>query len=381
MPFRLPPGKLLGFLLAFGVALGLAVGLPAQRSRSRQEALEDIRAQVGRLEDRLGKVAARADSVAGRLEQTRLELELQEVRVAEAVAARDLAVDRAEQSELRVAELEVAVREAREDLRRRLVGLYRLGRHGHLRLFLSVDPDEDFLPALRALRYLVQRDARSVERYVERRDRLAAERETLVARRREAERWAAEETQRRDEIATLERRQARLLAELARERRQLRDEVADLERREERLTDLMVALARVAGDEALESGEPIEEYRGVLDWPMDGEVTAGFGPRLDPRYGTKVPHNGIELSGAPGQRVHAVFPGKVLFAAPLEGYGQTVVVLHPGRAFTLYAGLERLLVSSEDVISLEEPVGVSPGRLYFEIRLDKRPENPLDWLR
>lgn len=369
-------------VLAAILVLTVATTLTAQRSsRTRQQALEEIRAEVAEMEARLAKVAGRADSVAGRLEQTRLELELQGRRVEEAVAARDLAIERAEASERRVAELEIAVREAREALRRRLVGLYRLGRHGHLRLFLSVDPDEDFLPAVRLLRYLVQRDARSVERYVERRDRLAAEREVLIARREEAERWAAEETNRRDETANLERRQARLLEQLARERRELSAEVADLDRRGRRLTDLMVTLSRVAGDEALESGTPIEEYRGVLDWPMVGEVTAGFGPRLDPRYGTRVPHNGIELSGPPGQKVRAVFPGKVMFAAPLEGYGQTVVVLHPGRGFTLYAGLEQLLVSSEDVLSLGEPVGVSPGRLYFEIRLDKRPRNPLDWLR
>lgn len=371
-----------GATLAVALAVAVAtVGLAQRSSPSRQEALEEIRADVARLESRLAKVADRAETLAGRLEQTRLELELQAARADEAVAARDLAVERAEASEIRVAELETAVRQAREALRRRLAGLYRLGRHGHLRLFLSVDPDEDFLPAVRALRFLVRRDAESVERYVERRDRLAAERKTLLARREEAERWATEETARRDEVASLERRQARLLEQLSRERRELSAEVEDLERRERRLTELMVSLGRLAGDEALESGTPIEEYRGVLDWPMDGEITAGFGPRLDPRYGTRVPHNGIELSGASGQEVHAVFPGKVLFAAPLEGYGQTVVVLHPGRAFTLYAGLERLLVSSDDVISLGEPVGVAPGRLYFEIRLDKRPRNPLDWLR
>jgi septal ring factor EnvC (AmiA/AmiB activator) len=128
-------------------------------------------------------------------------------------------------------------------------------------------------------------------------------------------------------------------------------------------------------------GTPLQEFRGVLDWPVAGEVVGGFGPRRDPRYRTEVPHNGVELTTRPGSAVRAIYPGKVLFADALEGYGPTVVVHHAGRVFSLYAGLASLGVGKDDMLSLGQPVGAAAERLYFEIRVDNRPENPLDWLR
>ncbi|MFQ5350807.1 MAG: murein hydrolase activator EnvC family protein, partial [Thermoanaerobaculia bacterium] len=79
--------------------------------------------------------------------------------------------------------------------------------------------------------------------------------------------------------------------------------------------------------------------------------------------------------------VRAIYPGRVVFAAPFEGYGQTVVVQHPGRVFTLYAGLARLGVRQDDIIKLGQTVGPAAARLYFEIREENRPVDPLDWLR
>jgi len=79
--------------------------------------------------------------------------------------------------------------------------------------------------------------------------------------------------------------------------------------------------------------------------------------------------------------VLVVYPGKVVFAAPFEGYGPTVVVQHAGRAFTLYAGLAEVSVARDDMLSLQQPVGRADAGLYFEIRVENRPENPLSWMR
>jgi len=119
----------------------------------------------------------------------------------------------------------------------------------------------------------------------------------------------------------------------------------------------------------------------VLDWPIKARIERGFGPRLDPVYGTRVPHNGLDLATAPGAEVRAVFPGRVLFAAPFQGYGLTAVVHHPGRVFSLYAGLEELKVGAEDVLSLGQVIGIATDTLYFEIREENRPVDPAQWLR
>ncbi|HEV7516739.1 MAG TPA: peptidoglycan DD-metalloendopeptidase family protein, partial [Thermoanaerobaculia bacterium] len=153
-------------------------------------------------------------------------------------------------------------------------------------------------------------------------------------------------------------------------------ELAERERKLSGFLDLLYGKS----PEAL-AGRPMQDFRGVLDWPVHGRVTAGFGPLLDPRYHTRVPHNGVDIQTPPRAEVRAVFPGKVLFAAPFEGYGTTVVVHHAGRVLTLYAGLAACQVNREDMVTLGQVVGSASDKLYFEIRVENRPENPLNWLR
>lgn len=378
------------FLLAAAVA-AVALWLPllAQSpdgASARERDLAEIRRQIARLEGELETARARERTLSERLAAAELDLELQERRVAEASAARELAEERVAASEAAVAELEGELSAVRDALRRRLVGLYRLGRHGPLRLVLSVEPGSDLPSAVRLLRYLVRRDAVAVERYVETRDDLLAERRRLEEERAEVERWLAEAEGRREELAAARRRQERLFARARAERLALAERTEGLQDKERKLSELLDSLYGRA--EAPLSGRPIQDFQGVLDWPVEGSLEVAFGPRTDPRYRTEVPHNGIEIAPEPepgavdgGARVRAVYPGEVLYAAPFEGYGRTVVVHHAGRVFTLYAGLDELLVARGDVLELGASVGTASGRVYFEIRKENRPEDPLGWLR
>lgn len=353
-------------------------GQPAPSPRERD--LTAIRSEIARLEDELRAARARERSLAERLEAAELDLALQERRVAEAAAARELAQERVDAAETAVARLGDELDAARTSLRRRLTGLYRLGREGPLRLLLAAEPGADLSAAVRLLRFLVRRDALAVDRYVEVRDRLEAERRLLEEERAEVERWLAEAEARRRELAAARSRQDRLLARARAERRELSERARSLIDKERKLSNLLDFLYGRAGTPL--AGRPIQEFRGVLDWPVPGEVTVPFGPRTDPRYRTAVPHNGVEIApeeGAPA--VRAVYPGKVLYAAPFQGYGPTVVVHHAGRVFTLYAGLGALRVGQGDVLELGDPVGTAEGPLYFEIRRENRPEDPLNWLR
>jgi septal ring factor EnvC (AmiA/AmiB activator) len=170
-----------------------------------------------------------------------------------------------------------------------------------------------------------------------------------------------------------------LIEQVARERRRLAQRTLELQDKERKLARLIGSLID-AGDQGLE-GAPIQDFRGVLDWPSRGELIGRFGPRRDPRYKTEVPHNGVDLAVDEGAEIAAIFPGQVLYSAHFEGYGPMVVVHHPGRVFTLYAGLEELRVGKGDMVSLGDILGRCAGKLYFEVRVENQPEDPLTWLR
>jgi septal ring factor EnvC (AmiA/AmiB activator) len=353
--------------------------LPAQKS-SREQELAGIRLRIARLTQQL-EAARRAQSgLQGEIAAVDLDLKLQETRIAEAAAARDLAARRVAAGEREVQRLEGALDTARGGLQRSLTGLYRLGRQGYLRLVLSLKPGQRLLPAVRLMRYLARRDRAAIDRYQEAQTRLGAERDHLVARREETERWIGSERVRRQQLVAVREHKQSLLARFEKESRTLTVQATELAGREKKLAAFLDLLSgRTQGSPA---GTPMQQFRGVLDWPVEGKVTAGFGSILDPRYHTQVPHNGVDLAvAAPGAPVKAVFPGKVLYAAPFQGYGDTVIVQHPGRVFTLYAGLSAMRVGKEDMVSLGDAVGLAADKLYFEIRVENRPEDPLGWLR
>jgi septal ring factor EnvC (AmiA/AmiB activator) len=346
---------------------------------SRERELAAVRAQIETLTGRLAEVRSRERGLEQELAQVTAELELQQARLDEAAGALALAAARVEEAAGRVFELEQTLGQIRDDLRRRLSGLYLLGRHGYLRLFFSMRPDQKLLPAIRQLRFLVLRDRRTLDRYEQVRSELDAERTRLDAQRAEVAVWQEQERSRHQALAQVRARRSEVLARVAAERQELTSRQSELESRAMNLARFINAL--LSGDQEPLRGRSMLEFRGLLEWPVAGPVATPYGPRKDPRYRTEVPHHGVDLDTAPGAKVHAVYPGEVMYAAVFEGYGPMVVVHHPGRVFTLYAGLELLNVRKGDVVSLGDVIGAAAESLYFEIRVESDPQDPARWMR
>ncbi len=353
----------------------------ASAVKQRERELLDIRARIGTLKNRLIEVRRAQTGFAGELQAADLDLDLQKEQLAEAVAARDLAARREAAIAAEVVRLTGELEAAKQGLERRLSGLYRFGREGYLRLLLTLHPDSRLLPSVRLLRFLATRDAQAIERYRSSQAALAVERERLGAERKASELWVGREEARRRDLVALRGRRALLLARAEREGKTLAAEEGALTEKERKLANLIDLLYGRNQGSAGSLGSPIQQVRGLLDWPARGQVKEGFGPRLDPRYRTEVPHNGIDLATEPGGEVRAIYPGKVIYAAPFQGYGWTVVLKHSGQVLSLAAGMSSLRVGSGDMVSLAQVVGVATDTLYFEIRAENRPEDPLTWLR
>lgn len=365
-------------LLTAGVGAGSTVP-SGEPPRERLAELESIRGQITRLQAQLDRIRSTRAGLAGDLERLDLQLQLQQKRIAEAATARSLLEDRWNATQQRVQALELAETRARNALRSSLMGLYRLGRGGYLRLGLSISSGTEVLQGVRELRFFARRDAQNFQLYLDTRARLSVERDELTAQREKLDGWLQSERQRREEMESLRARQQRLLARADLEQKELADRTRALRDKARKLANLLDML--YGRNTSALGGQPIQGFRGALDWPVSGRVTAGFGPQRDPRYQTLIPHNGIDIQTRTGDEVRAVYPGKVVFAAHFEGYGPTVVLMHPDRVFTLYAGLSTIEVKQGSVVSLDQPLGRAGEKLYFEIRVQNHPEDPRNWLR
>lgn len=365
--------------LAALTATVLLTGEGYSQEPNREEELAVLRDEIYGLTVQLRRIRREKGGLAGQLDETVIAVSLQEKKVSEARAAGAIAGAALARIEEHAEVLEEDLARKRDELRQRLSALYRIGRQGYFRLILSIRAEQDLLPGIRQLRFLATRDASLLSRFLNTQNELEAERVVILDRRQEVDEWLELESVRLEQLSRLQQQQRSILAKLEREGSALSAQTERLRQKEVKLANFLDFLYGRAGSPL--SGTPMNRFQGVLDWPVQGTIKTGFGPRLDDRYRTKVPHNGIEIATRLGTEARVVFPGKVIFAAPFQGYGLTAVVNHPGRFFTLYAGLQRLHVRQGDMVSLGAVVGRTGEHLYFELRVENEPVDPQEWLR
>lgn len=123
--------------------------------------------------------------------------------------------------------------------------------------------------------------------------------------------------------------------------------------------------------------------------PIDREfrLTGGFGPRRDPFTGRRAMHTGLDFVAAPGTRIRATAPGRVVRAGRAGAYGLLVEIDHGYGFSTLYAHLRRVTVKVGDEIPARTVVGIigSSGRstglhLHYEVRYENQPLDPMRFL-
>lgn len=123
--------------------------------------------------------------------------------------------------------------------------------------------------------------------------------------------------------------------------------------------------------------------KGKLPLPVRGKLASMFdNPSLDDMW------KGVLINSQEGTEIKAVSKGKVAYAGTLKGYGLLIIIEHDKDYMSLYAFNQSLhkhkgdSVEAGDVIAT---VGQSGGRnkpgLYFEIRQNGKPVDPLAWCR
>jgi murein DD-endopeptidase MepM/ murein hydrolase activator NlpD len=129
---------------------------------------------------------------------------------------------------------------------------------------------------------------------------------------------------------------------------------------------------------------PYDERSGgtsLFSWPVEGQITSVFGPRNGSF------HDGLDIAAPRGTAVLAAADGQVIFSDVLRGYGNVVIVRHPGGYVTVYAHNQTNLVKEGQAVRRGEQlaeVGKS-GRatgasLHFEVRKDNLAHDPLHYL-
>lgn len=397
---------MIGFASLLLMALLLA-GSPAGAATAPSEELKSLRSKLEALKGDIARGESTRSEALDALKRSEQAISDANRKLAELAAAKTQADRQLEEVEARRQGVEGRLGKQRELAARLLYQQYIAGPAGPLQALASGRNPSEIARTSVYLDYIA----------LARKDIL----DTLRAHAESLHRLSEESAQRRAELAAIEKAQVaerqRLdaerdnrkaaLASIATQLQRQRREASALAQDERRLTKLVEELARKLAARkpppradlppprtARPSPSPspstalgdsvFEQLKGKLLMPVRGELVGRFGsPRADGGQSWR----GLFIQAPAGREVRAVAAGRIVFADWLRGFGNLLILDHGDGFMSLYGNNEALMGRTGDPVrggDTVATVGSSGGNtasgLYFELRHQGKPFDPLGWL-
>ena len=132
----------------------------------------------------------------------------------------------------------------------------------------------------------------------------------------------------------------------------------------------------IAAKSKPKSNPVINSAKWRWQWPVKGKLVES--------YNLKELHKGIKIKAVSRSAVRSAGPGVVVYSGEgLRGYGKLVIIKHSEILLSAYAHNEQIMVKEGQTVKQMEIISRlgSDGTLYFEIRKDGYPINPVTYLK
>lgn len=341
-----------------------------KRRREMHERLEQVRKREQLAIWDLRKVKERLNATTGVLIHKKRELKKTEHKIDETDRAR--------------ASTQTREQKLSQSAARRLREIYEGRRITFVEMFFQMDSLQGFLDRMYYQERIAEQDRKLLAELRAKAILLAAQRGELDLQKRQMGDLVSEFAKKAMAIAKekVERQQVanRLKTQRAFYEKAERQLAMESQRLETQILEME--------DGQKNSNRPIQHGSGNLSMPLKAHITSPFGWRKHPIFGVKKFHTGVDLAGPNRSPIKAADSGSVLHSGWYGGYGKVVIVSHGNGMATLYAHLSRTCVQKGDnvqkgqVIGHEGTTGFSTGpHLHFEVRVNGKPNNPLNYVR
>jgi len=363
-------------LIPLAAALLLLFSASQDKLREINRQIEEIQAKLAA--SKQDKSSILNDIYGLELQTETLVIELNKVNLLMSEAQAQIARKQKEEEGLRA-----RIRDSQDKVRRILRVLYKMGEMGYVKLFININSLDQLFRNYRLIVSLMDdkvMEIREIRQGVVKLQRVRAE---LQAQLDRLLRLKDEKAGKLARLRGLRQEKLDMIAKINQQRDLHSRLLEELRNEGENLTRIMDqrTTARVA--DAVDLGL----LRGRLAWPLSGTVISSFGKKKSARFNTYTMNNGIEIKPDRSDDVRAVGGGEIIFSDYLKGYGNVLMIQHAGGFHTLYGHCERFVkkpgerVGTGEVIATAGSSGSLYGKaVYFEIRQNLKPLDPLLWL-
>jgi len=302
-------------------------------------------------------------------------------------------------------------------LGRLLYQQYHSGQQDQFKILLNQEDPNQAVRDLRYYTYLARARSDLIERLRGNQVKLHQLTQETESKKIELSKIQAEQDQERQQLLIQQQAKKKHVVQLAQQIEQQRGELTRLQRNEKHLTQLIERLAKLPPPSSkktkpprtalTKTEQPVErpleaqqnthvpdtslagtafpQTKGKLLLPVRGQLAGRFG---SPRQDSGAAWRGLFIRTAATQDVRAIANGQVVFADWLCGFGNLIIVDHGSGYMSLYGNNESLFkragesIHAGDVIASTGNSGGNPETgLYFELRYQSKPFDPLTWCK
>jgi len=364
---------------------------------SQQQELENLRRHISAMQNEIAKTRESKSEAADALSASERAISDSNRKLAELAAQQQDADFRLHALQTQQQQLSQNLSRQQALLEKLLYQQYLGGKHEYLKLMLDNQDPNKVARDLQYFQYIARNRAAWLENLRSNLNELNSVSLEVQSQNTTLEKLHAEQAAQRKKLQQDQRERKQVLGQISKQLAQQRHEINRLQRDETRLVRLVEKIAEMLAQPKRKSlfrnenlpdnrfdGKPFAQLQGKLTLPVKGDITNQFGAK---RPDSTVLWKGLFIRTASGQTVKTVAAGRVVFADWLRGFGNLLIVDHGNAYMSLYGNNETLykqvgdeLRGGDTVASVGNSGGNVDSGLYFELRHESRPLDPLKWL-
>jgi septal ring factor EnvC (AmiA/AmiB activator) len=373
-------------LIYFCLLTAASAMVVAQSEAEYEQQLKELAVTIEKLKQELSKTKTSRDKLQKSLQNSEEEIsdlttKIENIKEALAREKKQLI-----QYQRQRTELETSKKSQQQQINQVITQAYQLGQQSQIKMLLNQEAPHKIKRLMRYHEYFVAAHKEKIDAFLTTIDSIKNTENRIVETTTRLESHQQSLAERFQDLKDSQRQRLATLASLNKDLQSKGDTLSQLRGDRQRLEKLLeqatLALSKIKlpGDAV-----PFHTTRGKLPFPTRGKIAKRFGSSI---LNGKLRWKGLFISGKSGDPVISVHHGRVIFSDYLRGHGLLLIIDHGNGYMSLYAHNQTLLKETGDWVSSNEPIarlgntgGQEQAGLYFEIRLNGKPIDPINWLK
>jgi len=341
-----------------------------------QEGIAAQREQFSETQNRERNLLAELEEIDKRLVEQTEKLKAME----EQSAAQQIVID---QKEMELTHIRAEKEKVQRHLQKRITSYYKMGNIGLLNVTFSAQTLPELLKFHDAYQALIAYDQNVIAIYRKSIKDLEQATKALNLEKNVLNDFISRAISEQKSIDATKTEKENLLQHIRTQSKLHKQAIDEMEKAAAELSSTLLALK--TREQKSEQG--FLEKKGTLPPPVAGVLVALFQQDVTNSLGISKKSDGIAIKAPNSSKVKAIFPGTVVFAGYLRGYGNTIIVHHGFQYYSITSRVEGIAVEKNQTVKTGSILGetgetatLMEEGTYFEIRHGSTSLDPTQWL-